>query len=356
MDSISWFLEEFAGSVWSMLVDSAFLLLVGFVLAGVVRLLLNEKTIPRLFYGSRKILVAKAALVGVPLPLCSCSVLPVADQLRRSGLNRGATTAFLVSTPETGVDSIALTYSLTDPVMTIARPVTAFVSAMAAGLFVSATETPQAATVTDAATGEPSCACSPHADAGNSPASLWVRMAAGLRYAFVDLLGDLAPYLFFGYLLAGLVAVFLGGDITSVPDTLRVGWGGYLGAIVVGLPLYVCATSSTPLAAVLLSAGFSPGAVLVFLLVGPATNLASLTVVRKILSGWATVKYLAAIIVVSVIFGVALDRVYVALDFTPAYLSRTSGGEAGFVNIASAALLAIYITYWTVRKAVRRWR
>ena len=347
------FLERFAGSVWSMLVDSAFLLLVGVFLAGLLHLLLNEKSVKRFLSGSGRSSIFKATLVGIPLPLCSCSVLPVAGQLRQSGLSEGGTAAFLVATPETGVDSILLTYSLTDPLMTVARPVTAFVSAVAAGLWVHPSSQGESLAVEAEA---PSCHhCGHEAEETVVENKSFVRrISGGIRYAFMELMGEFAPYLFIGYLLAGLVAVLLGGDATTLPELFRTGWGGYLGAMVIGLPLYVCATSSTPLAAALLAAGFSHGAVLVFLLVGPATNLASLAVVKKILGNWSTVRYLAAIVIVSLIFGVGLDALYRALDFSPVYLTGEHHGAAGVVAKVSAVLLAIHLTFLTVRKLARK--
>ncbi len=336
-----------------MLVDSAFLLLVGIALAGLVRVFLDETNVRRFLKGSKSWVIFKSALFGIPLPLCSCSVIPVAHQLRQSGLSKGGTTAFLVSTPETGVDSIFLTYSLTDPLMTVARPITAFVTAMAAGLAVEMSPSADIAISEPVDTCEDSCSCATDSP-DNRPNTLIGKIIDGLKYAFGDLMADLAPYLVIGYLLAGVAALLLGDQFGAIPDVLRSGWGSYVGAIVVGLPLYICATSSTPLAAVLLSFGFSPGAVLVFLIVGPATNVASLTVVRKILKGRATVIYLAAIVIVAVLCGLAVDAVYGWFKFDPQYVTGEAEGKAGMVAMVSAVVFSVYVVYLTFRKLLRR--
>lgn len=341
-----------------MLVDSAFLLLVGIVLAGLIHRFLNEKSINRLLSGGKTSAVFKAALFGVPLPLCSCSVLPISYQLRKSGLSKGGSAAFLISTPETGVDSILLTYSLTDPVMTIARPVTAFATALTAGLLVNQlpeNEPTKPLTETAADVSCDSCSCDSTAS-NNRPKSLMGNVKEIFNYSMNELFSDLAPYLLFGFVLAGIVGALLGSDISNLPETFRSGWGSYIGAILVGLPLYICATSSTPLAAVLLSAGFSPGAVLVFLLVGPATNIASLTVAGKILQKKPLLIYLGSIIFVSVIAGLLLDTIYNSFFTDISYrLGDHTESVAVLYNIA-ALILAAGILYYSFKKLLKRFR
>lgn len=345
--------HSFAGSLWSMLLDSAFLLLLGIFLAGIIRFVLSVKDFQRLLKGGKNTAVFKSALFGVPLPLCSCSVLPVAYQLHHSGLNKGATASFLISTPETGVDSVLLTYSLMDPLMTVARPVSAFLTALLTGFVVN--------TGHDDETDRPGSSAPACADCGSNSVdqpqhaeSLWQRLTDSVRYAFVDLLGDLSPYLVTGYLLAGAAAVILGNDLVALPEALRSGWAGYAGAIVVGLPLYICATSSTPLAAVLLAAGFSPGAIMVFLLVGPATNIAALTVARKILGGAALAKYLVVIILVSVLCGLGVDALYDLSGFSPEYSVGEHSPTGGLISFSSAVVLSAYVSYLALRKLVKR--
>lgn len=361
MDSALVFIVHWAEAIWAMIVDSALLLLVSFALAGLLSLVLNAKTIGRLVSGGQRREVFMTALVGVPLPLCSCSVLPVAYQLRKAGVSKAGTSSFLISTPESGIDSILLTWTLMDPTMTIARPISAFLTAFAAGnleaAFPDDRQSGGEAKTEPAACCSTGCGCAEKAApieilAAPPKQPLHARLLSGIRYGFTDLFNDLALYLLVGYLLAGLVVVTLGGDLLTLPTWLTHGWGGYAGAIVVGLPLYICATSSTPLAAALLVAGFSPGAVLVFLLVGPATNVASLAVVSKILRGPAMARYLISIVVVAVFCGIAVDWIYRTFDLPIAFRSGAHE-HAVWYHLAAGALLVFLLFLALLRKTFR---
>lgn len=353
------FLQDWGLAVWSMMIDSAFWLLIGITAAGLIHLLLHRENISRFIKGRSYWAVIKASLLGVPLPLCSCAVLPVGYQLRQSGVGRGATSAFLISTPESGVDSIMLTYSLTDPVLTIARPVTAMATASVAGFWETAVSRPDDEQTLEKAEDPTADACVAGCgceDAcGEIPAAGNTSKFRQVLGAIDDLLGDLAPLLVLGYLLAGLISVLLPPESTGIPEFLRHGWGGYLGAVAIGLPMYICATSSTPLAAALLAAGFSPGAILVFLMVGPATNIASLVVLRRILSWWGVWRYLLTILVMSVLAGLVVDWVYSALDFTAVYSPAATEEAASIFYTICAGVLAVLIVGYTVVKYARRW-
>lgn len=320
------------------------------MLAGLLKYFLSERDLLRLLVGGRGKGVVRAALVGLPLPLCSCSVLPVATQLRRSGVGKGAVASFLIATPESGVDSIMLTYALTDPVLTVARPVTAFVTALAAGGLESACGSSRVEQGRSEAT---SCGCD--SGACGLPETTAARSLIGsLRYAFTDILSDLAPYLLIGFVLAGLVGALLGDSVVSLPEFLRTGWGGYAGAVIAGLPLYICASASTPLAAVLLAAGFSPGMVLVFMLVGPATNVSALVVVRQLLGSLGTLRYLLTIVMVAVAAGLLLDQVYPFLHLAPGYRVEHQAHDPAMAQTIAAVLLAFLLLYWTLYRLIRR--
>lgn len=366
MASIWHFIASWAEATWGMVVDSAFLLLISFVLAGLLHLVLNAKTIGKIVSGGKRREVFKTALVGVPLPLCSCSVLPVAYQLRKAGVSKAGTSSFLISTPESGVDSILLTWSLMDPLMTVARPVAAFATAFAAGnveaAFPDERESESEEERAEAGCCS-SCGCGEkgstqtgevvQVQAVASKESWAAKLIRGIRYGFTDVFNDLASYLLVGYALAGVVVVLFGGEMIALPEWLRAGWGGYVGAIVVGLPLYICATSSTPFAAALLVAGFSPGAVLVFLLVGPATNVASLAVVSKILKGWGLTRYLLSIVGVAILCGIAVDWLYGALGVSALFRAREEGGAAWY-HIAAGVLFVGLMARAIARKARKR--
>lgn len=340
-------------AAWQVLAASAPFFLFGLVLAGVVRLVLNERTLNRLLGTGRTETVLRAALIGVPLPLCSCSVLPVAEQLRRSGLSRGGTVSFLISTPESSIDSILLTWSLTDPVLTVARPLAAFLTATAAGLLESRFDKEK--TVLTTATEPVTCVgCDCHTEPAKPerPEGWWQRVREGQMHAFTTLMSDLAPYLFVGYLLAGLAAVLFGSPLEFSGGGA---WWPYLSALIIGVPLYVCATSSTPLAAVLLGAGFPPGAILVFLMVGPATNLATLSVTRKMLGVASTLRYLGSIVVVSLALGLLLDHLYDWISLVPDYRPGSHGHEGSFIYTTSAVVLALLIVFYSGRHIWRKY-
>ena len=347
------FLNIWVESVWGILVDSAVFFLVGLILAGLVHLVLNEKNLVRLMGRSRRRQVFRAALVGVPLPLCSCSVLPVAGQLRNSGVSRAGTVSFLVATPESSVDSVMLTWSLTDPLLTIARPVTAFLTAAIAGLTEASFEENAAAVPLPApVAGCDDCGCK--TDVPTARSSLMNRIMAGQKHAFTTLIGDLAPYLLVGYLLAGLVAALTGAYLIDPPSWITGGWLAYIGVILLGVPLYMCATSSTPLAAVLLAAGFPPGAILVFLLVGPATNLAALAVLKRILGLPGTIRYLISIVTVSVACGLVLDWVYEYFGVSPDYAPGSHQHTVELLYVASAIIVGSLILLHSAKRLIRR--
>lgn len=344
-------------ATWEMLLESALLLLVGLGLAGLLRLVLSEGKLNRFLSGDGAAPVFKAALLGIPLPLCSCSVLPVAHQLRQSGVSKGGTVAFLISTPESGVDSIILTYTLMDPLMTVARPITAFLTALTAGLIENRIDPGVTTPISNPISSnlDTTC-CSCDSDQPAAAQSLPHRIWAALKYAYTDLLDDLAVYLVIGYLLAGLVAALWGPQAGGLPEILRSGWGGYVGALLIGLPLYICALSSTPLAAALLVSGFSPGATLLFLMVGPATNLASLVVVGKVLKGWAVLRYLASIIIVSLACALILDMLYPLfnLSLSPVADPVSHHGPGAWLNWVAAVVLSCGILWYTGRSLLKR--
>lgn len=338
-----------------MLLDSAPYFLLGLVIAGIIGAFLNERNLPRLVGRRPAHAVWRAALLGVPLPLCSCSVLPVAEQLRRSGLTKGGTVSFLISTPESSADSILLTYSLTDPLLTVARPVAAFLSAAVAGFTENAFDHRIAPTPVEAtgAACTDGCGC---ATPITDEQTFLGKLRHGLRHAFTTLAEDLGPYLFVGYLLAGLLAATLSSLDLAAGYFGHNAWLSYAGALVIGLPLYVCASSSTPLAAVLLAAGFPPGAILTFLLVGPATNLATLSVVKRILGLAATFRYVLAITVVALLSGLLLDRLYRWWSVAPHYQTGAAAEASGWFAFVCAVVLTALVVWHTGRWLLARLR
>ncbi|MCW8947798.1 MAG: SO_0444 family Cu/Zn efflux transporter [Sedimenticola sp.] len=303
-------MNSFLNNTLALALDSAPWLLFGLLAAGVIQAWLPIKLVGRSLGGHGVLPVIRAAIIGAPLPLCSCSTLPAAISLRRAGASKASTTAFLIATPETGVDSVALSWVLLGPVMAIIRPLSAILSAITAGLLVGRIEARESVepnpTPVAAVSQGTECGCCSNEEPTQEPVSqtLWGRTWGGLVYAFTDLLDDLALWLLVGLLVAGLV-------ITLVPPNLLNDWGsGFFAMLLIMLisvPMYVCATASTPLAHAMLFAGVSPGTVLVFLLAGPASNLAGLILVRKELGTKALYAYLFGVGGVSILLGLTLD-------------------------------------------------
>ncbi|MCP4321864.1 MAG: SO_0444 family Cu/Zn efflux transporter [Alteromonadales bacterium] len=323
--------------------DSAPWLLLGLVLAGMLKMFVPMSWMQKQLGGHGIKTTVKAALLGAPLPLCSCGVIPAAVGLRRSGASKAATTSFLVSTPETGVDSVAISYVLLGPFMAIVRPIAAIISAIVAGLLVGRDDQPMkakpAATLkiksikkveatsccssqtSSCSTSEKVATQAASSDCCESTrdiaselkgTSVFNRIIKGIHYAATDLVKDTALWLLIGIFFAALVQ-------TYVPADFMAKWGDGLLAmlvvVVISIPMYICATASTPIAAGLLLAGVSPGAVLVFMLAGPATNIATLGVVAKELGKRALWGYLGGVLGVALISGMLVNYLVSTFGF-----------------------------------------
>jgi len=304
---------------WKLLLESAPYVLFGLIVSGLLRVSLSPGSVAAHLGKGRFLSVFKAALLGIPIPLCSCGVLPAAASLKKQGANSGATTAFLISTPESGADSIAVTYALMDPIMTLARPTTAFATAVAAGLAENLLNTKEDRVVPDPDLSCPVDACCDgkdcRPDRHRHHHTFGEKVTAGLRYALGEVWQDMAGWFLVGLLLAGLITAFVPQEMFN--RYMGSGPGAMLIMLAMSIPLYICATASTPIAAALILKGVSPGAALVFLLAGPATNITSLTVLLGILGKRATAIYLVFIAVFAILAGLALDRLYLFLGVSP---------------------------------------
>jgi uncharacterized membrane protein YraQ (UPF0718 family) len=309
--------------------ESSIYLLLGFTLAGLLHILMQR--FPRAtasLTGKGKRPVFLASLIGLPMPLCSCGVLPAALALRKNGASKGATASFLISVPETDIVSILLTLALMGPLMGVFRPAAALVTAVTAGLLVNWIDRRTKATVPVAVPQQSSGGACCHDSApnragengentheacchGDEPVAAAPERERGwlvraLHFGFVEIFDDVIVQLVIGFVLAGVIVTWLPalGLENMVGDSPLL----YLAMLAVGVPVYVCATASTPLAAGLIAGGISPGAAMVFLLAGPATNIAGLLVLNKQFGARVLAGYLVAIAVCSVLAGAILDR------------------------------------------------
>ncbi|MFW5657781.1 MAG: permease, partial [Bacteroidota bacterium] len=272
--------------------DMAPYLLLGFFIAGLLYAYIPPEKLKTYLGGRNLRSVINASAFGVPLPLCSCGVIPTGVSFYKNGASKGSSVSFLVSTPQTGIDSILVTYSMLGLPFAIVRPFIAFITGIVGGLLTNkftASEVDGNQTVVTALE-----------NTKNKR-----KISTVFRYGFYQFLADIAKWLVIGLLLAALIAVVVPDDFFA--STLRYDFLGMLIILAASVPLYVCATSSVPIAAVLIMKGLSPGAALIFLMAGPATNAATMTVIGKTLGKKTLSIYLATIIVGSLVFGFLLD-------------------------------------------------
>ena len=455
---------------WEIFVEAAPYLIFGFGVAGLLNILVpDRKIVEYLGSSAGKVRsVINASLAGLPLPLCSCGVIPAAMSIRKRGANRGATLSFLISTPQTGVDSIAITYALLDPLMTVFRPIATLATAILAGLAdnlligeeekrkddpgkktgifavstllaastrtsgtkrenlssnssaccsgsssacgCSSPEKPvleisdqtipgqtittqnistqnvssqkistqnvpgQTISVQTVSTRIPqdeisSCGCSCGCGGNESKKDscdeskeerkrletrkgknpILTRLLEGMRYAYVELLGDISKWMLIGILLAGIISYLVPESL--IRDYLGGGLSSMLVMLVVGIPLYICATASTPLAATLVAKGMSPGTAFVFLLAGPATNAATVTMVARFLGKRSAALYLGVIALCALGAGVLLDFLYLKLGISATATLGTAGEMLPeSVKLGFAVLLLPLMLYGIFRQ------
>jgi len=324
------YIQEYFIALWELTAEMAPYLILGFLIAGILHAYFPGEKVNRFMGGRNLKSVVNASLFGIPLPLCSCGVIPTGISFYKNGAAKGPTNAFLISTPQTGVDSILVTYSMLGLPMAIIRPIIAFISGIMGGVITNQS---------DKEADELNVIKSQTSTVERSKGSSFVTM---LRYAFVTFLQDISKWLIIGLLLAALMAVAIPDDFfTNYLDS------EYLSMAIVllaSVPLYVCATGSVPIAAVLIAKGLSPGAAIVFLMAGPATNAATITVIGNVMGRKALMSYMISIISGAILFGILVNEFLPREWFTLPVMEMTEHEhETHFppywLSVASAILL-----------------
>ncbi len=314
--------------------EVAIYLLFGFVLAGILHVLFPESIIRRHLGRNSFASVAKSTLFGIPIPLCSCGVVPVAASLRNSGASKGATISFLISTPQIGADSFMITYSLLGWVFGLFRIVASLITAMVAGITVN---------IIGSRDADPQQVF-PNA---MNEETFTQRLRSIFRYVEYELLGSIANALIIGFVIAGLIGAF-------IPDGF---FEKYMGShfismiimLIAGIPMYVCASASTPIAASLIMKGMSPGAALIFLLTGPATNAITISTVVKSLGKKTALIYLAAIASVSLALGHLLNVLAATYGFESIILVHQHEMLPGWLKISGTVLLSAMLGWYYLK-------
>jgi len=303
-------------------------LLLGFLFAGILRVVFPRQMITRYMGQNNFRSVFNASLLGVPMPLCSCGVLPAGIGFYRNGASRGPTISFLISTPQTGVDSILATYSLLGLPLAIIRPVVAFVTGLLGGVLGNASER----------NGKD------EKDRSSEGEVHYERSVKELfRYGFVELIQDISKWLVIGMLVAALLSVLIPGDFFT--STISSEYLAMLLMIAASVPLYICATGSIPIAAVLLMKGLAPGAALVLLMAGPATNIATMAVIGNTLGKRSLWVYLGTIIGGALFFGILVNELLPREWFTGAMpiIAHSHDHPTGWFLWSSSAILVLLI-------------
>jgi len=320
--------------------EMAFYLLIGFLFAGVLHIYIRKERVGRFLGADNLRSVANASLFGVPLPLCSCGVIPAGLSFYKNGASKGSTVSFLISTPQTGIDSIMVTYSLLGLPFAIIRPIVAFITGLSGGAIANM-----------AKVSRPQDELHFTEDKEKSPGTFG-KMKEAVRYGFVEFLQDISKWLVLGLLIAAALSVIIPDDFFTTYIEYK--WLNILIVLVASVPVYVCATGSVPIAAVLLMKGLSPGAALVFLMAGPATNVATIAVLGNILGKKTTLIYLFTIIGGAILAGLFIDAFLPASWFLSAV---THAGHAHFLphwlQIGSSILLGILLVNGVILKWIQ---
>jgi len=338
------YLRDFGRELFNILSTMAPYLLLGFFFAGLLHLLFPKKKVRKYMGKNNFKSIFNASMLGVPLPLCSCGVIPTGISFYKHGASKASTVSFLISTPQTGVDSIFVTYSLLGLPFAIIRPIVAFITGLFGGLITKKLdpETVDSTLQSDNNTEE--------LPSGFLP---WIKEM--FRYSFVEFLQDISNWLIIGLFIAALISVIIPNDFFA--DKIPNDFIGMLLILVLSVPVYICATASVPVAAVLMLKGLSPGAALVLLMAGPATNAATITMIGKVLGKKSLIGYLGAIISGALLSGLFIDYFLPADWFRVSqHFIHTAHGHSqmlpGWIQIGSAVTLTLLILNGYIRKFI----
>jgi uncharacterized membrane protein YraQ (UPF0718 family) len=326
---------------WNTAAEMSPYLLFGFFMAGTLSVLISQSFVEKHLGGGGLWPLVKASLFGVPLPLCSCGVIPVSISLHKHGASKGSTISFLLSTPQTGIDSIFVTLSLLGPVFAVFRPLAAFVTGIVGGTLVNAFDREKKDS------NHPKEDCSDECCNSSNKTS---RLFRGLKYGFVTLPRDIGKAMLLGLIIASCISALVPDDLFA-EKLLGTGFFAMVVMMFLGIPVYVCATASIPVAAALILKGLTPGAALVFLITGPATNAATFTTIWKALGGRTAIAYLFTVAVSALGAGILLDTMFP--DLGPSVRTHLHQMEPSILGHISAVVLLAVLGFAIFNKTKR---
>ncbi len=322
-------------------------LLLGFLFAGILHVFFPQQKVNKYLGNNNFMSVMNAALIGVPLPLCSCGVIPTGISFYKNGASKGSSVSFLISTPQTGIDSILVTYSLLGLPFALLRPIIAFITGITGGLFTNIFDKKNKTSSNK-----------PLINTANvTKKTKHNKFTTLLHYAFIEFLSDIAKWLIIGIIIAATISVIIPDDFFT--STFKNEFLNMLLILAASIPVYVCATASVPIAAVLMLKGLSPGAALVLLMAGPATNVATLTVIGKTLGKKPLITYLISIISGALFFGILINTIFPAtwfdLSIHSGMAEHHSHGLLPFwLKISSSIVLGSLIMYSFINQYIKK--
>ncbi len=342
----------FLHNLWELFVDMSFYISIGLLFTGILHAFVKKDVILKHIGKKNTSSVVKASVLGVPLPLCSCGVVPTAIYLGKSGGSKGAVVSFLTSTPQTGVDSIVATYGLMGPLFAVYRAIAAFISGIISGIATNIfckndqeiADAPQENCSCSCSCKNEEASCSSSKEIKEENLSFTTKVKSVFTYGFGEFLDEIALHFVIGLLIAALIS-------TVIPEQWLASFTNPIVSMVImliiGIPMYICSTASIPIALSLIMKGLSPGSAFVFLFAGPITNIASLTILYKALGKKVVAIYLACAAVCSILFGLLLDYIINITNYTGLNEMISSANENGhplymvIVAIVFGALLTV---------------
>ena len=342
----------FLNSFWHLTGAMAFYILFGLFFAGILHEIIPSNFVQKHLGKDNFLSVLKATIFGIPLPVCSCGVIPLATALKKEGASKGSVLSFLISTPITGIDSILATFGIFGFIFTLYRVATSIIIAFFAGIFSNIFDKEKKEKPKFSLLNKPNqtpivAALNFNVNKNKTALKKKFSFKNAMRYGFITLLGDIAKPLFWGLIIGALITALIPQNLGEILSSHT--WIGYIGAISIAIPMYICATSSLPIAASLVLSGVSMGAAFVFLSAGPATNTVTMGVVKKMLGSKSLFIYLSVIIIGSITFGIMLDTLFNSLSINPKNLIHIQE-QMGIIEITSSIILYGFLGYFLIKR------